>query len=164
MSTKRKNPSLAERLQEAEVYEEFCDLMFGLGERYEDLLETLEQWGISSSLGGLHRFSESERSPYTLMRAKREYEAMLANEEVDLDKVQRQTVAEKLYNLATSPHISEKALLKMRDQEIQLEKLKQNDRRIVLLENKMQEASETLEDANLSFEDRVAKMKEIFGR
>ncbi len=135
MPAPRSNESLADRLVKAEVYDEFCTLMFGQRTRYEDLLEQLEKWSVSSSLGGLHRFSESHRSSWTLERARRMAAQELDNEE--LDEAQRKVVAERLFNLAASPDITDKALLKMRDQEIKVaivrqndEKLKQNERRL----------------------------------
>lgn len=146
MSAKKPNESLAKRLRDAEVYDEFCELMFAQEVRYEDLLEQLERWDISSSLGALSRFSDSERSQYTLDRARRQYESMLHDEGVSLDDAQRKVVAERLYSLAASPHISEKALLKMRDQEIQLEQLKNDRRRIDILEGQKKAASEKLDE------------------
>lgn len=147
MSAKKPNESLAKRLRDAEVYEEFCELMFAQRIDYQTLLdEYLEKWGISSSLGALSRFATSELSQYTLDRARRQYESMLNDEGVDLDEAQRKVVAERLYNLAVSPNISEKALLKMRDQEIQLEQLKNDRRRIDILEGQKKAASEKLDE------------------
>jgi len=164
MSAKPDNESLWKRLHRAEVLEEFCELMFAQEARYEDLLEQLEEWGISSSMGALSRFSDSQRSQWTLMRAKRQYEAMLRDEGVDLDEAQRKVVAERLYNLAASPAISEKALLKMRDQEIALATLKQNDRKLKLMEAKMKEANDILKDVALTPEEKEKKMLAVFGR
>jgi valyl-tRNA synthetase len=139
------NQSLWKRLHSAEVLEEFCELMFAQEERYEDLLEQLEKWGISSSMGALSRFSDSQRSGWTLERAKRQYEAMLEDNGTNLDEAQRKVVAERLYNLAASPHISEKALLKMKDQEIALATVRQNDERLKQNERKLEQAQETID-------------------
>lgn len=141
-----RNESLARRLVKAEVYEEFCELLFAQETRYEDLLEELEKWGISSSLGAISRFADSERSQYTLDRAKRQYEAMLEDESVDLDQAQRRMVAERLFNLAASPHITEKSLLKLRELEIKAAQLENDRRRIAILEGKLQAASDKLNE------------------
>jgi hypothetical protein len=145
MSAKPDNESLWKKLHRAEVLEEFCELMFAQEARYEDLLEQLEKWGISSSMGALSRFSDSQRSQWTLARAKRQYESMLRDEGVNLDEAQRKVVAERLYNLAASPAISDKALLKMRDQEIARAKLELDQARLVQAETKLKQAQEVID-------------------
>lgn len=139
------NQSLWKRLHQAEVLEEFCELMFAQELRYEDLLEQLEKWQIPSSMGALSRFSDSHRSQWTLERAKRQYESMLADEGVNLDEAQRKIVAERLYNLAASPHISEKALLKMKELEIKTATVRQNDERLKQNEVRLAQAQTTID-------------------
>ena len=143
--SERDNESLWKKLHKAEVLEEFQALMFDQQMRYEDLLEQLEKWGISSSMGALSRFADSQRSSWAMARAKRQYEAMLSDEGVDLDEAQRRVVAERLFNLAASPHISEKALLKLRDQEIALSKLRQDEQRLKQNEKRLEQAQEVIE-------------------
>ncbi|MDZ4289423.1 MAG: hypothetical protein U0984_15775 [Prosthecobacter sp.] len=138
--------SLADQLDKAEVYDEFCALMFDEGMRYEDLLEQLEKWNISSSLGSLHRFWESQRSPWTIARAKVLAAQAYDMAPADLDDAQRRALRERVFSLSVSPNVSEKALLKMRDQEIKIAMLAQNDRRIGILEGKMKEASDKLQE------------------
>jgi multidrug resistance efflux pump len=70
---------------------------------------------------------------------------MLEDNGTNLDEAQRKVVAERLYNLAASPHISEKALLKMRDQEIALATVRQNDERLKQNERKLEQAQETID-------------------
>lgn len=180
----RDNESLWKRLNKAGVVDEFCELMFAQETRYEDLLEQLEKWGISSSMGALSRFSDSQRSAWTFRRAQRQYESVLADEGIDLDEAQRRVVAERLYNMAASPHISEKALLKMRDQEIKLATVRQNDERLKQNERRLEQAQETIDmqrrkiealeaqaarlkedlsDGSLSDEERAARMRARFG-
>ena len=139
------NESLFNKLTKADVLEEFCALMFDQQVRYQDLLEQLEKWGISSSMGALTRFSDAQRSPWTLARAERTYRAMLEDEGSTLTEAQRKVVAEKLYNLAASPNISEKALLKMRDQEIMLAKLNQDRQRLEQAEQTLQQRQEVID-------------------
>lgn len=178
------NESLWKKLHTAEVLDEFCALMFDQQSRYEDLLEQLEKWGISSSMGALSRFSDSHRSTWTLQRAQRQYESVLSDNGVDLDEAQRKVVAERLYNLAASPHISEKALLKMRDQEIKLallnhdrQRLEQAEqtlqqrqevidlqkRKIEALEAQANAVKEDLKDGGLTDAERAARMRARFG-
>lgn len=170
MST-RSNESLAERLQAAGVYDEFCALMFGQRMRYEDLLEQLEKWNISSSMGALSRFGDSQRSAWTLARAKRETQELLADESIDLDAAQRKVVAERLFNLAAAPDIGDKTLLKLRDQEIKMmqlqhdrTRLEQAERKLSLLEKQHQDANDVLADEKLSDAEKVARWKQVFGR
>lgn len=144
-SPKASNESLADRLIKAEVYEEFCALMFGQRMRYEDLLEQLEKWNLSSSMGGLHRFSESHRSQWILARAKAQHEAMLHDAGTTLDAAQRKLVAENLFNLAASPEVSDKTLLKMRDQEIKLAELRQAEVKLSFDERKLEQAQELID-------------------
>lgn len=144
-SPKASNESLAGRLIKAEVYDEFCALMFGQRMRYEDLLEQLERWNISSSMGGLHRFSESHRSEWILARARAQHEAMLHDAGTTLDAAQRKLVAENLFNLAASPEVSDKTLLKMRDQEIKLAELRQAEVKLTFDERKLEQAQELID-------------------
>jgi hypothetical protein len=162
--------SLYKRLLDKELLDDFCELMFGQAVRYETLLEKLDEWGVPSSMGALSRFADSQRSEWSVRRARRQYEAMLADEGVDLDEAQRKLVAERLFNLAASPTISEKALLKMRDQEIALVKLRQDgkklelaERRMAMLETQAAAAQTTLVQEDVTPEARVAALKQIFG-
>lgn len=145
MASPSSNESLADRLVRAEVYDEFCALMFGQRMRYEDLLEQLEKWNLSSSMGGLHRFSESHRSQWILARAKREHQAMLEDSGSTLELAQRKLVAENLFNLAASPEVSDKTLLKMRDQEIKLAELEHDKIKIAQAEKKLEQAQELID-------------------
>jgi hypothetical protein len=154
-SSKASNESLADRLIKAEVYDDFCALMFGQRMRYEDLLEQLEKWSLSSSMGGLHRFSEAHRSQWILARAKAQHEAMLHDAGTTLDAAQRKLVAENLFNLAASPEVSDKTLLKMRDQEIKLAELAHDKLKIEQAERKLEQAQELIEMQKA----KIAEMK-----
>lgn len=137
MKAPHDNESLWKRLHRAELLEEFCALMFDAQERYEDLLEWLEKNHISSSLGALSRFSDSHRSQWTLERAQRQYESLLSDEGSTLDEARRRVVAERVYALAASPHVSERALLKLRDQEIRLAQLEHDREKLAMLERRL---------------------------
>lgn len=156
----KSNESLAERLIRAEVYDEFCALMFGQKMRYEDLLEQLESWQISSSLGALTRFSDSHRSQWILARAKAEHKAILEDSGSTLDAAQRKLVAENLFNLAASPEVSDKTLLKMRDQEIKLAELAHDKLKIEQGEKKLAQAQELIELQKAKIEEQRAQAAE----
>lgn len=165
MGSHKDNRSLAKRLKDAEVYDDFCDLLFAKRMDYDDLLtHTEEKWGVVTSISAISRFADSERSQYTIERAKRCYASVLQDSGSTLDQATRAAVADRLFNLAVSPDVSEIALLKMRDQEIKLAELDQKDRRLQLLETQMQKVKDALNDETLSEEDRIIKMRTVFGR
>jgi hypothetical protein len=143
---KHREGSLADQLVKAKVYDEFCALMFEQHVKYGDLLEQLEKWGISSSLGALSRFWDSERSAWTITRARRMAEETVKMAPADWDEVQKRVVAERVFSLAASPNVSEKGIIKLRELEIKAQKLENDARRITILEGKMQEASAKLQE------------------
>jgi hypothetical protein len=170
MSAKPDNESLWKKLHKAEVLEEFCALMFDQRWRYEDLLEQLEKWSISSSLGALSRFWDSNLSTWSFQRAKRQYRSMLEDEGLDLDEAERRVVAEQLYNAAASPNTSTKDLIKMRELHVKAAVLKQNERkleqaerRLAIIEKQVEDTKEDLTNPNLSESDRAARMRARFG-
>lgn len=185
MSDNASNVSLAERLREAEMYDEFCALMFDQGMQYTELLAELEKWSIYSSLGALSRFKQSHRGPWAMARARRQYESILNDEGIDMDDAERKLVAQRLYQDAANPETSTKDVLRMRDQHLGAAKLKLEnqrlehdakrveqaqknlelaERKIVLLEAKMKEAAEVIDQADVSEQDKIDKMRAIFGR
>ena len=179
----RNQEGLALELKRKGVFDDFCEMMFGLETKYETLLEELERWGISSSLASLSRFNTSWRGEWSLRRARKQAEDALKDEE--LDDAERQAVAQALFNAAANPNTDTKTLLRMRDQhygaaKLKLEreklkqaevklghaerKLEQAERKLKLLEAKLGEAQAVAEDARLTPEEREARWKEIFGR
>lgn len=146
------NISLAERLREAEVYDEFCELMFDQGTPYAELLELLEKWSIYSSLGALSRFKSSHRGPWAMARARREHETFLKEHGADLDDAERQLVAMRIFQDAASPETSTRDVLRMRDQhlgaaklKIENEKLKHDAKRLEQAETKLTQAQELID-------------------
>lgn len=139
------NESLAERLHATEVYDEFCALMFDQGMRYEELLEELEKWGISSSLGALSRFKGSHRGPWAMERAKREEKDFLSAHGAELDETTRKLVAMRIFQDAASPETSTKDVLRMKDQEIQMAKLRQDAVKLEQAERKLGQAQELID-------------------
>jgi hypothetical protein len=139
------NESLFERLHAAEVYEEFTALMFDQRMHYEELLEQLEKWGISSSLGALSRFKVSQRGPWAMERAKREEKEFLADNGAELDETTRKLVAMRIFQDAASPETTTKDVLRMKDQEIQMAKLKQDAVKLGQAERKLSQAQELID-------------------
>lgn len=184
MSTAVINESLAERLNKAEVYDEFCALMFDQRMHYDELLEQLEKWGISSSLGALSRFKGTHRGHWALERAKREEKEFLSTHGAELDESTRKLVAMRIFQDAASPETSTKDVLRMRDQELQMAKLKQDavkleqaerklsqaqelidiqKRKIEALEARENETKQDLGNNTLTEEERAARMRARFG-
>lgn len=177
-------PSLADRLKTEGVFDEFAELMFGVGTRYEDLLEQLEKWGISSSLGALSRFRASHRGPWAMERARRAEKDFLEQHGANLDEAERRMVAMRIFQEAANPNTTTKDVLRMRDQhlggaKLQLErekvkqaevklqqaerKLEQAERKLKLLESKIEATKEDLENPSLTEAERAARMRARFG-
>lgn len=184
MSTKPPIVSLAEQLHAAEMYEEFCELMFGVGTPYDELLTKLEEWNIYSSMGALSRFKHSHRGPWAMERARREQKDFLEQHGADLDDATRRMVAMRIFTDAASPDTSTRDVLRMRDQQLQLAKLEQDAvkleqanrkldqaqeliefqrRKIEAMEEKEKATKEDLENGGLSDEQRAARMRARFG-
>ncbi|MBB5033160.1 hypothetical protein [Prosthecobacter vanneervenii] len=165
------NESLLSRLQKAEVQDEFEALMFDQKMHYTDLLEQLEKWSISSSLGALSRYKASRGGPWAMERAMRQEREFLEGHGADMDEATRKLVAMRIFQDAASPETSTKDVLRMREQEIQMAKLKQDavkleqaERKLALLESKVGTAKEAMESAELTDEEKVARWKQVFGR
>lgn len=139
------NEPLRERLCKAEVVEEFDALMFDQRMHYEELLEQLEKWGISSSMGALSRYKATWRGPWAMERAKREEKAFLESHGADLDETTRKLVAMRIFQDAASPETSTKDVLRMREHEIQMAKLKQDAVKLQQAERKLTQAQELID-------------------
>lgn len=174
-------------LQRRGVFDDFCELMFGVQMRYEELLEELEKWGVSSSLASLSRFKTSWHGAWSLERARKAAEQALQDEE--LDEAERKAVAQQLYNAAANPNTPTKVLLRMRDQhygaarlKIEVEKLKQAKVKLEQAERKLEQmerkvaaqealleeqraaaarAKQTLEGAAMDEETRARVLAEV---
>jgi hypothetical protein len=135
---------LRDKLKAADVLEEFIELMFDHEQTYAELLEQLEKWGISSSMGALSRFKRSHLSGWSMQRAQREEREFLTQHGANLDEVTRNMVAVRIFNASANPNTSTKDVLKMKDlliREAQMkqdaEKLKQdNEHKTKALEQK----------------------------
>ena len=163
MSTARDNASLWSKLtpeQREELLIALVDQRCGL----DGGLALVQTWKVDTSRSAVHRFYHAERSNWTIERAKRfavETQGMLPEE---MDAAQRKLVAQKAFELASSSEISAKELLKLRDQEIKLITLQQSDRKLKLLEAKVEDASKDMVSTELSAEEKIARWKQVFGR
>lgn len=139
------NESLYDRLEKAGVRDEFEALMFDQRMNYLELLEELERWGISSSLGALSRYKATWRGPWAMERAKREEREFLTTHGADLDESTRKLVAMRIFQDAASPETSTKDVLRMREQEIQMAKLKQDAVKLEQAERKLEQAQQMID-------------------
>lgn len=109
------NVSLREKLKTADVFDEFVELMFDAEMHYDELLEKLESWNISSSLGALSRFKAAHIGWWSMERAKNEEREFLTTHGDKLDDVTRNLVKTRLFQAAANPNTSTKDVLKMKD-------------------------------------------------
>lgn len=120
------NESLSEKLKKAEVFGEFCELMFAHEVGYSELLEQLEKWSISSSMGALSRFKSSHIGQWSMDRAKKEERDFLLQHGADLDEVTRNLVAVRIFQAAANPNTSSKDVLKIKDMLLREAQMKQD--------------------------------------
>lgn len=140
------NEWLLDKLKAADVLDEFIELMFDHEQSYAELLEQLEKWKISSSMGALSRFKRRHMSAWSMDRARREEREFLEKNGANLDEVTRNMVALRIFNASANPNTSTKDVLKMKDlliREAQMkqdaEKLKQdNEHKTRALEQKQE--------------------------
>lgn len=168
---KTDNDSLRDKLKAADVLDEFQELMFAHEMHYEELLEQLEKWGISSSMGALSRFKASHIGPWSMERAKNEERDFLEKNGADLDEATRRMIASRIFQAAANPNTTTKDVLRMKDLEVSMAKLRhdsvrleQAERKLSLLEQKLGSAKEAMESEQLTPEEKVAQWKQIFGR
>ena len=189
MAVSADNISLREKLKAVDVFDEFVELMFDVEVHYEPLLEQLEKWGISSSLGALSRFKAAHIGWWSMERAKKQEREFLTEHGDKLDEVTRNMVKVRLFQASANPNTSTKDVLKMKDllireaglendvkkltgdvklKERALEQkdrtLEQSERKLQLLESKVGNANEAMEDKELTPEEKVARWKQVFGR
>jgi len=120
------NQWLRDKLKAADVLDEFIELMFDHEQTYAELLEQLEKWGISSSMGALSRFKRSHMSAWSMDRAKREDKDFLEKHGADLEDITRRMVQTRIFNASANPNTSTKDVLKMKDLLIREAQMKQD--------------------------------------
>jgi len=123
---------LADKLKRAEVFDEFRELMFAHEKHYDELLEQLEKWGISSSMGALSRFKASYIGAWSMERAQREEREFLTKHGANLDDVTRNMIAVRIFNASANPNTSTKDVLKMKDLLIREAQMKQDAQKLKL--------------------------------
>lgn len=137
--------TLETKLVRADVYDEFCALMFDEELRYDDLMEKLESWGISSSKGALSRFNVSHRGPWAMERARLQHEKFLADNGATLDDTTRRLIAMRIFQDAASPNTSTKDVLRMAELEVQRARLQQDGVKLEQAETKLKQAQELID-------------------
>lgn len=158
MSTARDNTSLWKKLtpeQREELLIALVDQRVGI----DAGLALVKAWNVPTSLSAVHRFYHSERSNYTIDRAKRFGAETLGMLPGEMDEAQRKLVQQKAFELASSSEISAKELLKLRDQEIKLITAQQNEVRLKQATRSLDQAEKKLEQAERrvkALEDQAA--------
>ncbi len=136
---------LADRLTKAEVYDEFCALMFDEEMHYHELLLELDKWNVSSSKGALSRFKASQRGKWAMERAKREEKEFLATHGAELDEATRKLIAMRIFQDAAAPNTSTKDVLRMAELEVQKAKLQQDAIKLKQAQTKLEQAQELID-------------------
>jgi hypothetical protein len=153
------NESLSEKLKKAEVFGEFCELMFAHEVGYSELLEQLEKWSISSSMGALSRFKSSNIGQWSMDRAKREERDFLIQHGADLDEVTRNLVAVRIFQAAANPNTSSKDVLKIKDMLLREAQMKQDLKKLeqeLGIKTRALDQKDTIIQMQL---DKIAEMK-----
>lgn len=146
MSDTRDNTALSKRLT-PEQREELCIALFDQRCGLAGGVTLVKTWNIATSISAMHRFFGAERSGWTLNRARSfatETGGMLPEEWED---AQRKMVQQRAFELASSPDVTSKELLKLRDQEIKLINARQNETKLKQAERSLDQAQQKLEQA-----------------
>jgi hypothetical protein len=175
------NESLASKLKTKEVFDEFVELIFGLETDYEELLEQLEKWGISSSMGALSRFKASHIGAWSLERAKEAEREFLKEHGPNLDDVTRGLIAVRIFNAAANPNTATRDVLKIKevllreaglkqeikkleqDNELKTRALDQKDQTIALMREKMDQMKAEQERQRQAAEDAITRANQDGG-
>lgn len=123
---KADNESLADKLKAKEVFDEFVELMFGLETEYSELLERLEKWGISSSMGALSRFKASHVGWWSMERAKKQERDFLTQHGANLDQVTLNMIAVRIFQAAANPNTTNKDVIKIKEMLLREAQMKQD--------------------------------------
>ena len=153
------NESLASKLKAKEVFEEFVELMFGLETEYTELLEQLEKWDISSSMGSLSRFKGSHKGWWCMERAKREEREFLTQHGDNLDDVTRNMVKVRIFQAAANPNTTNKDVLKIKDLLLREAQMKQDLVKLQQDNDLKTRAMDQKDEVIQMQRDKIAEMK-----
>ncbi len=152
------NEALYDKLKRANVLDEFMELMFAHGTHYDDLLEQLEKWGISSSLGALSRFKASHLGAWSFERARQQEKDFLTQHGGDLDELTRNALRVRIFNDAASPNTSTKDVLKMQDLRLREANTKLDVER---LQNDVRQKDKALEQKDRALEQSERRVEAL---
>ncbi len=156
-----------------EQREEILVFLVELGGPFSKALEMLEKWGVRASLGSLSRFVSEHGMDWRLRRA-----AVLAADAEgklpeDWEKSRKLALAQKEFELAFRDlTLGEYIALERLDLDrktaktraaLEQEKLKLAERRVKVAERKLDQLKGALTEGELSPEQRVQRMKQVFG-
>lgn len=143
--------SLYDKLRTSGMLDEFRELMFAQQTPYDELLEQLEKWNISSSMGALSRFKAAHVGKWSMERAIDAERDFLTEHGANLDEATRKLICLRVFNLAANPDTPTRDVLKMKDllireanNKLAIEKLetdiRQRDRALDQAERKLEMA------------------------
>jgi hypothetical protein len=141
--------------------DEVFTLLAEQGSGYQAAVDMLAKWDVKTSVGAVARFYAVHCLGGRLERAK-----LLAynnKHDPDTDKKTGEILAQKIFETVARADADPKILLALRRLEVDREKLRLAERRVVLLEAKLNEGREVISNNKLTPEQREARMKEILG-
>lgn len=142
------------------------DEMLLSGQPYRKVQELLAAGEIALSLTSISQYYQSQILPSKIARQNRTA-AELNKIAVDgLDDATLSAIRSTVFDLASQPGCNAKAIQSLFSLVLKAEALKQDNRRLSLLEQKAAQADavkETTEDSSLTNEQKTLKIKEIFG-
>lgn len=159
---KHRADSLFSRLKPAQRDELFVILSSGASLR--DAQAQCDKWGVKASLGAVSSFYSRHAFSWRLERAKAASEdssGLMSPEQIESQ--QTRLLAQKIFEAIADTSCPPKVLLALRAQELKVQELRLAERRVQVLEAKVQEATATLQDTKLTPEQREKRMKEVFG-
>jgi hypothetical protein len=181
--------SLYDKLRTSGMLDEFRELMFAQQTPYDELLEQLEKWNISSSMGALSRFKAAHVGQWSMERAIDAERDFLTQHGANLDEATRKLICLRVFNLAANPDTPTRDVLKMKDllireanNKLAIEKLESDirqrdraleqkdkmiemaERKVAALEEERGRASDVMQNEELTAEEKVARWKQVFGR
>ncbi|MDR1304475.1 MAG: hypothetical protein LBK76_04545 [Verrucomicrobiales bacterium] len=167
-----RSDSLAAELRRKKRFDEYFSWRAAEQPSLERCLARLAEWGIKSSLSAVHRLHKSgEAFAWRVQEAATARDSLGKTLPVDMEQAIRESVLRQCFD-KTLGELSHKELMDYRamateerkltlKEHVEPEKLKLAERRVALLEKKLDEAKDTLTDTKLTPEQVRERMKEI---
>jgi hypothetical protein len=120
---------------------ELLQLCLEQGAGLEEGLKLLQGWGVKSSVQGLSRFVSTHGFAWRLERAK----AAAAESQPGFEEQKSRLLQQKIFETVADANCPPKVLVALRSLDLKAAAVKIQERRVELLEKKMAEAKQTLE-------------------